>query len=48
MKCRHCGQPIEWDNYWTTWDHTGRERELHAELCDPSKGFKKSKYAAPV
>ena len=48
MKCRHCGQPIEWDSYWTTWDHTGRGRAMTAELCEPVKGFEKSKVAAPV
>jgi len=46
--CRHCGQPIEWDAYWTTWDHTGRGRAMTAELCIPEKGFEKSKVATPV
>jgi len=38
-ECQHCGKPIEWDAYWTAWDHVGRDRKLTAELCDPSKPF---------
>lgn len=44
--CRHCGKPIEWDNYWSTWDHVGRDRKLTAELCNPELGWNKSKKAS--
>lgn len=46
--CRHCGQHIEWDNYWTTWDHSGRESKTTAELCEPAKGFEMSTVATPA
>lgn len=36
-KCQHCGKPIEWDDYWTTWDHVG-VRKLTAERCQPELG----------
>jgi hypothetical protein len=45
--CQHCGQSIEWDPYWTTWDHAGRESKLTAELCQPERGFENSKAATP-
>lgn len=45
--CRHCGQPIEWDAYWTTWDHTNRAFKLTAELCEPRLGFGDSRSAQP-
>lgn len=46
-KCLHCGEAIEWDSYWTTWEHTKRESKLTAELCDPTKGFEWSTKATP-
>lgn len=45
--CKHCGQPIVWDTYWTTWDHANRQRQLTAELCEPDKGFGHSAKAEP-
>lgn len=45
--CQYCGKPIEWDTYWTTWDHSGRDRKLTAELCYPELGFKESTMALP-
>lgn len=46
--CRHCGKPIVWDDYWTSWEHTGRTNGLvYVELCEPNLGFEKSTYAAP-
>jgi hypothetical protein len=47
-KCRHCGEPIEWDAYWTTWDHANRIMKLYAELCHPDLGFEGSKKAEPT
>ena len=47
-KCKHCGQPIAWDHYWTTWDHVHSLREMTAELCEPSKGFDGSTKAVPA
>lgn len=48
MKCLYCGEAIEWDTYWTTWDHVGRKREVTAELCEPEKGFEGSTMAIPA
>lgn len=45
--CQHCGQPIAWEPYWRTWDHTGRDSKLYAELCEPEFRFDNSKYATP-
>lgn len=36
--CANCGKPIEWDKYWTAWDHVGA-RKLTAELCQPERGW---------
>ena len=47
-KCKHCDQPIEWDSYWTTWDHANRQREMTAELCEPTNGFDGSTKAVPA
>lgn len=45
--CRHCGKPVSWNTYWTTWDHEDRQATLEAELCEPAKGFHGSTYAEP-
>lgn len=46
--CKHCGTAIEWDTYWTTWEHKGQRDALRVELCDPDKGFGGSTYATPA
>lgn len=35
--CRHCGEPIEQDDYFQDWFHTGRESSDIDMPCDPAK-----------
>jgi len=53
-RCKHCGQPIQWDGFFAAWKHSKRNGQVKwaeaklDQLCRPSKGWAESTKAEPI